>query len=649
MRRSWFPLGWVGVLGLLLNVACGSDDPEPGPGKDPTADAKIVSFEARPQSVLRGEKVQLVWETEDAHTVRLYAGDESIPTRGQSPAEGGVEVEVEEATTFRLVAVGRSGVEAEATAQVTVREPGEPGILRFAADPTETVAGQMTALRWEVVETEEVTISTVEGVVTTSRSPEGSFNVAPEFSTTYTLTATGPGGEATETFTVVVTPAIVRLEATPEVVGATPEAPATVVVLWQTIGARQLELVAEPGGPVDLTGTSAEFGQVEVEITGDTTFRLEAFGEGTSSTQSVSVDTSSVPTIASFVVPEIVGAGEAFRIQWSVRNALSIELEKNGVAMNVPGDRLEGEEIDILTTGEAHYLLRAVGEEATVVAEAEVVVGEPVIVAFAPESERVEPGSTVSVFWETKGGSRLSIVDAAGDELLRTTDRVEILSGNIELEAPLAQDYLSFQLRIENSSGAAEATVGVVVGDGPTVQSFEATPAVLARGMSTALIWVVGEDVEGEAPQLSLVDHEGTSHDVTDAGGRFDVTLDDAGTHTFTLQATTPAGTMEAVTVVEVVPPPTVTLTATPDTLDPDAVPGESVTLSWTTTGATEVHIFHEDDTGVRTPFTSRTSGPTVEEDDHPAFPLSLPATYVAVANNAFGETEEASVTITAR
>lgn len=651
MRRTRFSTALAGAFCLVFLWACGSDDPDQKPVEKPTlADAKILSFEANSDTVVSGEKVQLTWRTEDADDIRLFAGDEPVNVAGRSPREGGVEVEVSKETTFRFVAIGPSKVEVDASVVVKVRLPGAPGIERFTAEPEEVVSGQVAVLQWKVVEAEELTITTPERAVTTSRTMDGSLNVTPSVTTTYTLTAVGPGGEATAEVTVAVAPAILRFDVTPDAVGASPEAPARVSVVWQTVGAQSVQLVAEPGGAIDITGKNPDFGQVEVEIVGDTSFTLTAEGEGAQSSQTITVSTSSVPVIASFFVPEVVGAGESFVVEWDVRNAVSVQLEKDGELVGtVPGNRLQGEHVDFLSSGGATYVLRAVGQRLTVEAEAGVRVGEPEIVSFAPSVERAEPGTTVTLQWETKGGSSLALLDPAGKVVHSVGSRAEIRSGSFDIDLPAtpAQDFRGFTLQVGNSSGGAQAWAGFGVGDGPVIERFQAEPAVMAGGTTTTLTWAVGPDVDGEEPDVTLVDHDGTSHDVTGVGGRFDVTLDDPGSHTFTLEVTTSLGSMSSTLTVEVVAPPTVTLAASPATLDPATLPNQAY-VQWTTTNAFQVEIFEEDDQGHRNSVTLRINSPRVDADEHPVGVTALPAKFVAVATNAFGETAEATVTITA-
>jgi peptidoglycan-associated lipoprotein len=77
--------------------------------------------------------------------------------------------------------------------------PAAPTVAQFTAEPTSIQRGQTSTLRWEV--TGSVTnVSINQGIGTVQST--GSSRVSPSDSTTYTLTATGPGGSITGSATV---------------------------------------------------------------------------------------------------------------------------------------------------------------------------------------------------------------------------------------------------------------------------------------------------------------------------------------------------------------------------------------------------------------------------------------------------------------
>jgi peptidoglycan-associated lipoprotein len=80
--------------------------------------------------------------------------------------------------------------------------PRAPTVAQFSAEPTSIQRGQSSTLRWEV--SGDVTSVSIDQAVGTVQNT-GSRTVSPNNSTTYTLTATGPGGRTTGSATVTVT------------------------------------------------------------------------------------------------------------------------------------------------------------------------------------------------------------------------------------------------------------------------------------------------------------------------------------------------------------------------------------------------------------------------------------------------------------
>lgn len=95
---------------------------------------------------------------------------------------------------------------ARSTGEATEPEP----IVTLSIDPTEILQGEMATLNWVTEYADSVSISPDIGPVDLS----GTFSVTPSETTTYILTATGPGGTITEnvSITVIVDP-LVLLEA----------------------------------------------------------------------------------------------------------------------------------------------------------------------------------------------------------------------------------------------------------------------------------------------------------------------------------------------------------------------------------------------------------------------------------------------------
>ena len=79
--------------------------------------------------------------------------------------------------------------------------PAKPMIMSFAAEPSSIERGQSSTLRWATENATDVSIDPGIGAVSAS----GTRQVYPSDTTSYTLTAKGPGGTATSSATVTVT------------------------------------------------------------------------------------------------------------------------------------------------------------------------------------------------------------------------------------------------------------------------------------------------------------------------------------------------------------------------------------------------------------------------------------------------------------
>jgi len=79
--------------------------------------------------------------------------------------------------------------------------PAKPSISSFTAEPTSIEPGQSSTLRWAVSDATDINIDQGVGAV----QSEGSRAVSPASTTTYTLSARGPGGTDSRSVTVEVT------------------------------------------------------------------------------------------------------------------------------------------------------------------------------------------------------------------------------------------------------------------------------------------------------------------------------------------------------------------------------------------------------------------------------------------------------------
>jgi hypothetical protein len=139
-----------------------------------------VSFSASPRTIAEGERSTLSWSVRNATAISI---DHGI---GSREASGSVAVSPETTTTYKLTATGPGG---SLSAQVTVTVLNAP-LITFTATPSTITRGSAATLAWTVTDATFVIIDNGVG----AQPPNGALAVRPTETTTYLLTASGPGG-----------------------------------------------------------------------------------------------------------------------------------------------------------------------------------------------------------------------------------------------------------------------------------------------------------------------------------------------------------------------------------------------------------------------------------------------------------------------
>jgi hypothetical protein len=212
----------------------------------PVPKPAIVSLSADPQSIRSGETARLSWQVAGADT--LVSFDHDI---GRVKPNGAINVQPSATTQYKLSARNPGGSISK-NITVAVVEPEPPKIPRFAAQPASISFAQSTTLSWSVQgEVNSIDISPAIGTV----PAEGSRRVSPPATTTYTISANGPGGSARLDTTVRVAaahaPTIVTFTANPAVI-----APRQVVTLYWKVEGDVDSVTLDPGKvPVKVEGS----------------------------------------------------------------------------------------------------------------------------------------------------------------------------------------------------------------------------------------------------------------------------------------------------------------------------------------------------------------------------------------------------------
>lgn len=139
-----------------------------------------ISFTASPRTITEGESSTLAWDVLNATSVSI---DHGI---GSQAASGSLSVSPSATTMYRLTATGPGGSVSSHVMVTVITAP----VISFSATPNAVMRGGTATLVWTVTDATTVVIDNGIGMQATS----GAIEVRPTVTTTYVLTAVGPGG-----------------------------------------------------------------------------------------------------------------------------------------------------------------------------------------------------------------------------------------------------------------------------------------------------------------------------------------------------------------------------------------------------------------------------------------------------------------------
>ncbi len=371
-------------------------------------------LEAGPTVIAPGTTAVLSWSTELADTCRIEPGIGSVAPNGS------IQVAPSQTTTYTLHASGPYGQTSRAvTLQVAAGAP----TVRLTAVPAAIDAGETTTLSWDSNLAGAVSIEPGIGAV----AAHGSMVVAPPHTTTYTITASGPGGVA-QAFVEV----LVNVPAPTAAITADPaaiEAGQSATLTWVTTHADSV--IIQPN-----IGMAAPGGSLQVSPAADTTYILTATGPG---------GTTSASTRVVVASPDALQITSPYDNAWIERPDVTVE----GIFAN------PGTESGITVNG----LLALVHGDRFVVNHVPLQDGLNTLTARAVDGEGRAVETSIVVNCEVHGNFiRIDAAPASGTPVLKTTLTVD---GSFKFaDAALKSDYFEPAIPL----GGAPASCSVEIG-----------------------------------------------------------------------------------------------------------------------------------------------------------------------------------------
>lgn len=181
---------------VLLVLAGCSEAPPPAGRESASRPARIVQFYISPSVIERGQQSLVCYGVENARAVRIDPPVEELkPAYNRCFA-----VSPERDTTYTLTAEGADGGAVSRSIGLEVRPPSPaarreetpPLILQLAASAEETAPGRPVTICYRAAPGASVRLEPE--VAAFKPGEKACFSVAPRQTTTYTLSASAPGG-----------------------------------------------------------------------------------------------------------------------------------------------------------------------------------------------------------------------------------------------------------------------------------------------------------------------------------------------------------------------------------------------------------------------------------------------------------------------
>jgi len=428
-----------------------------GPGGSATDSVTVtvlypptVTVSADPEAILFGGSSTLSWSSTHTDTCEIQ------PDIGPVDPSGSISVSPTETTLYTITATGPGGT---ATDSVTVTVTYPAPTVSISADPQTILLGESATLSWSSTYADSATIDQSIGSVPVN----GSTMVSPGQTTTYTITATGLGGTATDSVTVTVLyPPTATISADPETIllGA------SATLTWSST--HTVSCVIEPG-----VGTVDPSGSIPVSPTVTTTYTITATGPGGTATDTVTVTVLYLPTVTISADPESIIIGGSSTLTWSSTYADTCEIQPDVGTVDPTGSTT------VSPTETTTYTITATGPGGTATDTVTVTVLYLPTVTISADPESIIIGESSTLTWTSTNADTCEIqpdvgtVDPTGATTVSPTETT------------------TYTITATGPGGSATDTVTVTVSETfpePTV-SLSADPSSIEQGESTTLSW----------------------------------------------------------------------------------------------------------------------------------------------------------------
>lgn len=456
-------------------------------------------------------------------------------------------------------------------------------IRSFSAASSSVNLGDSVQLSWEIASVSSARISGSDGFefeIEPGSLGAGTIDVTPLADTTYTLRATKDENTTqAEVVVSVLRPAGEILDF--QISQTNIQEGEDVTFSWSTLNAVSGEIRRDGQTFLAIEIDNIALGSIQTDSATRGAYTLVINGEdgGEVTSDPIQLEVQPIePEIERFVaLLEDLLEGQATTLQWEVINADDIEIA--GPAGVLHSSANSQGAFNVQPAESTTYRLRAKRNQLIVEREVDITVYEPIEINSFSGVQPIAPGESTDLTWEISGDVESVIVS---DGLATyEVEAEDFAQGTLSLQPDTSTTY-SLIASNEAHSKTAEFEV-VVLPNPPTITRFDAADTLVATGGTTTLTWAIEE-----ADSYTLSDGTQTLNTtgISSTNGLFITTV--SGPTTYTLRASNAGGTTDATVFVDTAGAVSIqSFSVAPNAL----APGESTTVSWTTTNATSIEL----------------------------------------------------------
>ena len=417
--------------------------------------------------------------------------------------------------------------------------------VNISADPIQIDSGQSSTLTWSSNNADTVSIDN--GIGTVTPNVYSTTGVAPVTTTTYTITADGPGGTTQDSTTVIVNspPPKVSISANPAFIAEG----AVTTLTWSSTDAVSAS-INNGVGNVDANGTIG----VSPSGTGVISYIITVTGPGGTAQDSVDVTVNALPTVSISTSDTNISISESATITWSSADADTVDVQP------INSSALSGSQAvtPVVTTA---YTITGTNTYGSREESVTVMVDQQPTVSIQASPDAIVSGESFTLSWTSDGADIVSIDQEIG---------AVAAEGSMNVVPTATTTYTISAENQFNPGSPVTSSVTVAVSE-PSTASITASPNPINAGGSTTLNW------SSTNADSATIDNGIGTVPVNDS-----TTVSPAQTTTYTLTVDGPGGVATHSVEVIVNQTPTVSMNANPEYIGI----GDFATLSWTSANA---------------------------------------------------------------